>query len=95
MMVSGTRSWCASRRAGRCRSSRRTRVAWTSDLDYTIPRPVWFTNDDEVNYETTRKGTPFRGHDVSRQSLASLVVKMAITPGFEIRQSLGANKPVR
>jgi uncharacterized protein YbjT (DUF2867 family) len=65
-----------------------------SDLDYTILRPGWFTNDDEVDYETTQKGEPFRGHDISRKSLASLVVKLATTPGLEVRASLGVNTPV-
>lgn len=64
-----------------------------SDLDYTILRPGWFTNKDEVDYETTQKGEPFKGHDVSRKSVADLVVKLAVTPGLEIRHSLGVNKP--
>jgi uncharacterized protein YbjT (DUF2867 family) len=63
------------------------------DLDYTILRPGWFTNKDEIDYETTQKGEPFKGHDVSRKSLADLIVKLAETPGLEIRKSLGVNKP--
>jgi uncharacterized protein YbjT (DUF2867 family) len=65
-----------------------------SDLDYTILRPGWFTNKDEIDYETTQKGEPFRGHDISRKSIADLVVKLAETPGLETRRSLGVNKPV-
>jgi uncharacterized protein YbjT (DUF2867 family) len=65
----------------------------TSDLNYTILRPGWFTNKDEIDYEITQKGEPFKGHDVSRKSLADLIVKLAITPGLEIRRSLGVNKP--
>jgi len=68
-------------------------VIETSDLDYTILRPGWFTNDDTVEYETTRKGEPFRGHDVSRRSLAALIAKLATTPGLEIRESLGVSNP--
>ncbi|MCY8034301.1 NAD(P)H-binding protein [Bacillus sonorensis] len=64
-----------------------------SDLDYTILRPGWFTNNDEIDYEITQKGEPFKGHDVSRKSVAYLVVKLAITPGMEIRRSLGVSKP--
>jgi uncharacterized protein YbjT (DUF2867 family) len=64
-----------------------------SDLDYTILRPGWFTNKDEIDYETTQKGEPFKGHDVSRKSVADLVVQLALTPGMEIRHSLGVNKP--
>ncbi len=32
-----------------------------SDLEYTILRPTWFTDVDEVDYETTRKGEPEKG----------------------------------
>jgi uncharacterized protein YbjT (DUF2867 family) len=69
-------------------------VIEASDLDYTILRPGWFTNVDEIDYETTQKGESFRGHDISRKSLASLVVKLATTPGLEVRSSLGVNTPV-
>lgn len=70
------------------------RVIEASDLDYTILRPGWFTDDEEVAYETTRQGESFRGHDISRRSLAALVVKLATTPGLEMRQSLGVSTPV-
>jgi uncharacterized protein YbjT (DUF2867 family) len=63
-----------------------------SDLEYTILRPGWFTNRDEIDYETTQKGEPFKGHDVSRKSIADLIVKLAVTPGLEVRSSLGVNK---
>lgn len=64
-----------------------------SDLDYTILRPGWFTNKDEIDYEITQKGEPFKGHDVSRKSLADLIVKLTVTPGLEVRRSLGVSKP--
>jgi uncharacterized protein YbjT (DUF2867 family) len=32
-----------------------------SDLEYTILRPTWFTNDDEIDYELTKKGKPEKG----------------------------------
>jgi uncharacterized protein YbjT (DUF2867 family) len=64
-----------------------------SDLDYTILRPGWFTNKDEIDYETTQKGEPFKGHEISRQSVADLVVKLATSPGLEVRKSLGVSKP--
>lgn len=32
-----------------------------SDLDYTIIRPAWLTNLDEVDYETTLRDEPFKG----------------------------------
>jgi uncharacterized protein YbjT (DUF2867 family) len=64
-----------------------------SDLDYTILRPGWFTNKDEIDYEITQKGEPFKGHDISRKSLADLIVKLAVTPEMEVRLSLGVSKP--
>jgi uncharacterized protein YbjT (DUF2867 family) len=68
-------------------------VIEASDLDYTILRPAWFTSKNEINYETTQKGEPFKGSEVSRKSVADLVVKLAVTPGMEVRESLGVNKP--
>ncbi|MDP4155695.1 MAG: SDR family oxidoreductase [Bacillota bacterium] len=64
-----------------------------SDLDYTILRPGWFTNKDEIDYEITQKGEPFKGHDVSRKSLADLILKLAAMPELEVRSSLGVSKP--
>ena len=69
------------------------RVIEESDLDYTILRPGWFTDEDRTDYEVTQKGTPFRGHDVSRRSLASLIVRIATTPGLEVGHSLGVSNP--
>jgi uncharacterized protein YbjT (DUF2867 family) len=63
-----------------------------SDLDYTILRPGWFTRDAEVSYQLTHKGEPFIGHDVSLNSLSDLIVKLALTPGMESRQSLGVSE---
>ena len=65
-----------------------------SDLDYTILRPAWLNDKDEIAYEITQKGEPFKAADkqVSRKSVADLVVKLATTPGLEIRCSLGVNK---
>ena len=67
-------------------------VIEASDLDYTILRPGWFTHEDEVKYELTQKGEPFKGHDVSLNGLSVLIVKLATTPGMEIRHSLGVSR---
>jgi hypothetical protein len=48
---------------------------------------------DEVDYETTQKGEPFKGSIVSRKSVAALVVKLAVSPEQEVRRSLGVSKP--
>lgn len=68
-------------------------VIEASNLDYTILRPAWFTNKNEINYETTQKDELFKGSEVSRKSVADLIVKLAVTPGLEVRSSLGVNKP--
>jgi uncharacterized protein YbjT (DUF2867 family) len=69
------------------------RIIEASGLDYTILRPAWLNNRDEIAYATTQKGEPFRNASaqVSRKSVAYLVVKLAITPGVEIRRSLGVH----
>ena len=67
-------------------------VIEASDLDYTILRPGWFASDEEVAYHLTQKGQPFKGHDVSLNSLSELIVKLAITPGWESRRSLGVSR---
>ncbi len=67
-------------------------VIEASDLDYTILRPGWFTQDDEVSYQLTQKGQPFKGHDVSLNGLSDLIVKLALTPGMESRHSIGVGR---
>jgi uncharacterized protein YbjT (DUF2867 family) len=49
-----------------------------SDLDYTLIRPAWLDNRDEIAYGTTHKDEPFMNKDaaVSRKSVAHLVVKL-------------------
>ena len=64
-----------------------------SGLDYTILRPAWLTSADEVCYEVTQKGEPFKGTEVSRKSVASLVTDIATSPGLWSRANLGVDKP--
>jgi uncharacterized protein YbjT (DUF2867 family) len=68
-------------------------VIEASDLDYTILRPGWFTRNEEVRYEITQKGEPFKGHDVSMNSVSDLIVKLATNPGLHVRRSLGVSQP--
>src|SRR5947207_7461882 len=64
-----------------------------SDLEYTILRPTWFTNADEVDYETTRKGEPEKESVISQKSLATFIVKIIESPEKYIRENFGVNKP--
>lgn len=64
-----------------------------SDLDYTIIRPGWLDYSDDTDYELTKKGEPFGGHDVSRKSVADVIVRIVKDPSFGKRESYGVNRP--
>ncbi|MGV9790907.1 NAD(P)H-binding protein [Streptomyces sp. NPDC003435] len=64
-----------------------------STLDYTILRPAWLTDKDEIDYEVTERGEPFRGTTVSRKSVAALAVEIIRDPGRWVRGDLGVSKP--
>ena len=64
-----------------------------SALDYTILRPAWLTDADEVTYETTGRHEPFKGTEVSRKSVAALVVECNRDPKNFSHKNLGVNKP--
>jgi uncharacterized protein YbjT (DUF2867 family) len=68
-------------------------VIEASDLDYTILRPTWFTDADDVDYETTRKGEPEKGSVISQKSLATLIAKIIESPEKYARENLSVNKP--
>jgi uncharacterized protein YbjT (DUF2867 family) len=70
------------------------RVIEASDVDYTIIRPAWLNDRDEIAYGTTHKGEPFANAKatVSRKSVADLVVKLATTANLEVRSSLGVHQ---
>lgn len=65
----------------------------SSDLKYTIVRPAWLMDEDEVDYELTVKGAPFKGTVVSRKSVADLIAKVISAPDAHVGESLGVNKP--
>jgi uncharacterized protein YbjT (DUF2867 family) len=69
------------------------KILEASDIDYTILRCTWFTNKDEVDYEITEKGEPLLGTEISRKSIAALVVKIAESPEWGVRRSWGVSKP--
>ncbi|MEV8047257.1 NAD(P)H-binding protein [Streptomyces griseoluteus] len=64
-----------------------------SNLDYTILRPAWLSDKDEVDYEVTERDEPFRGTTVSRKSVAALAVEIIKDPGQWVRRDVGVNKP--
>lgn len=64
-----------------------------SGLDYTILRPAWLTDEDEVDYETTEKGQLFKGTVVSRRSVGDLISQIIVNPARHTGGNLGVNKP--
>lgn len=69
-------------------------VITASDLDYTVIRPAWLTNKDEVDYEVTYgANTAFKGTEVSRKSVASYINDLVENPSQDIRGNVGLNKP--
>lgn len=68
-------------------------VVSESDLDYTIIRPAWLTNKDEVDYETTERGEAFRGTEVSRKSIGNFVAKILENPAPYACKDFGVDKP--
>lgn len=64
-----------------------------SDLDYTIIRPTWMTNKDEVDYQKTKKGEPITNTEVSRKSIAVYIYELIQNPNEDIRESIGLEKP--
>lgn len=67
-------------------------VIEASSLNYTVIRPGWFDNGTDTNYQITKKGESFGGHDVSRTSIADLVLRLAHNPKLGSRDSLGINR---
>ncbi|MBX7060804.1 MAG: NAD(P)H-binding protein [Pyrinomonadaceae bacterium] len=64
-----------------------------SGLDYTILRPDWFTNSDEVDYALTRKGEPETGSAISRKSIAAFIRTIFENPDLHRNENLGISKP--
>lgn len=69
------------------------KVVENSDLDYTIIRPAWLSDEDSVDYELTHRDDLFKGTEVSRKSIADLVTKLINDPKQYQKDSLGVNKP--
>ncbi|MCQ4161648.1 NAD(P)H-binding protein [Roseomonas sp. GC11] len=62
-----------------------------SGLDVTVIRPAWLNDDDEIAYDTTRKGEAFvhPKATVSRASVADLIVRLVTQSDFGVGESFG------
>lgn len=66
----------------------------SSGLDYTILRPDWFTNGNEIDYIVTHKGSPETGTAVSRKSIAAFIATIVKDPDLYNNENLGISRPV-
>lgn len=66
-----------------------------SNINYTIIRPGWLSNEDSINYGITQKGEGFINPQkyISRASVADLITKICINPTLYNRASLGIHTP--
>ncbi|WP_424349859.1 NAD(P)H-binding protein [Latilactobacillus sp. 5-91] len=69
------------------------KVIETSGLAFTIIRPAWLSDKDEIDYEITHRTDAFKGTEVSRKSVAAEVVRLIQNPIEAVGDSLGLNKP--
>lgn len=68
-------------------------IVEASGLDYTILRPDWFTNTNEIDFAVTHKGQPETGTAISRKSIAAFVASVIKDPKAYINTNLGISKP--
>lgn len=64
-----------------------------SGLDYTILRPAWLTDGDEIDYETTTRDEIFKGTEISRKSVADYIVSLIENPTKDVGGNIGLSKP--
>ena len=64
-----------------------------SGLEYTILRPDWFTNGNEINYAITQKSEPETGTAISRKSIAAFIATIIKNPDLHKNQNVGISKP--
>ncbi|MFD1795911.1 SDR family oxidoreductase [Paracoccus aurantiacus] len=64
-----------------------------SDLDYTILRPAWLTDKDDLAYETTTRDEPFEGTEIARKAVAAYIMTLLEDPSKDIGGNIGLSKP--
>ncbi len=64
-----------------------------SDLDYTILRPAWLTDEDDLSYETTTRDQPFKGTEIARKAVAAYILTLLENPDRDIGGNIGLSKP--
>ena len=67
-------------------------VVESSNLNYTILRPVWLNDKDIENYTLTYKGEKYKGKSTSRASIANLITKIVSDPTLFSRRDIGISQ---
>ncbi|REG98005.1 NAD(P)H-binding protein [Flavobacterium aquicola] len=67
-------------------------VIEASGLDYTILRPDWFTNGNEIDYAITHKGNPETGSAISRKSIAAFISTIIKNTDLYKNENLGISR---
>jgi len=55
-------------------------VIESSDPDYIILRPGWFTRDDEISYQLTQKGEPFNQRACNYEECDTCPARACLAP---------------
>jgi uncharacterized protein YbjT (DUF2867 family) len=63
-----------------------------SYLIYSILRPDWFTDGNEIDYAITHKGEPETGSAISRKSIAAFISTIVENPEIHQYENLGISK---
>ncbi|KXT70894.1 NAD(P)H-binding protein [Streptococcus cristatus] len=61
----------------------------TSGLGYTILRPGWFDNSNDISYELIDKGQVIYGNTISRKAIANYVAHIAENPDLDVKENYG------
>lgn len=67
-------------------------VVEASGLDYTILRPSWYTNDNEIDYELREKGELENVGTISRKSLATVIYNIIHHPEQYRNRNINVSK---
>ena len=68
-------------------------VIESSGLDYSVLRPYWFSDVNEISYAITQKGQPETGSAISRKSIAAFIATIVANPALHKNENLGISKP--
>lgn len=72
---------------------RAAKIIENSEVNYTIIRAAYMTNDNVIKYELTQKGKPFKGTIISRKSIADYILQLIADKDLDNYASVGIDQP--